>query len=124
MSRRSSKKILILEEDGKFATAARLADDWRCCKLKSKAETDKGGSARSTSSSTYHTAYSFYRYGQTMREKDKAKGDKSVKEAATQLVQLEKTWKGFGSEASTRHPRPALDKEPDLKAYYEVLKNK
>jgi hypothetical protein len=116
------ERVLMLEEDNKYATAARLADEW-VRKLKSKAEAD-GQVREKYLEFYYHTAYSFFKYGQTMKEKDKAKGEKAIKDAASQLVQLEKTWKGFGSETSTKRIQELFDKEPDLKTQFETLKNK
>ena len=112
------ERVLLWEEDGKFALAAKLADQW-VNKLKAKADSDVQVREKYLEF-YYHTSYCFYKHG--MGLKDKAKGDKYVKEAATQLMQLEKTWKGFGSEASTKRIQALLDKEPELKTQYEALK--
>jgi hypothetical protein len=115
------ERILLLEDDAKFAVAAKLADQW-VNKLKGKAEADAQAREKYLEF-YYHTAYCFYKFGMATKEKgDKAKGDKAIKEAATQLVQLEKTWKGFGSDASTKRITELLAKEPELKTQFDAQK--
>jgi hypothetical protein len=63
----------------------------------------------------YHTAYSLLKYGQAEREKDKAKGDKAIKDAARQIVALQKAWNGYGSDESAKRFQALLEAEPDLK---------
>lgn len=115
------EQVVLLEEDAKFATAAKFADQW-VNKLKGKAEADSQVREKYLEF-YYHTAYCYYKYGVATKEKgDKAKGDKAIKEAATQLVQLEKTWKGFGSDASTKRITELFAKEPELKTQFDALK--
>jgi hypothetical protein len=115
------EKVLLLEDDAKFAVAAKLADQW-VNKLKAKAEADVQVREKYLEF-YYHTAYCYYKFGVTAKEKrEKSKGDKAIREAATQLVQLEKAWKGFGSDASTKRIQELFDKEPDLKAQFDALK--
>jgi hypothetical protein len=64
----------------------------------------------------YHAAYGTYKYGQAEREKDKAKGEKSIRDAARQVVALQKAWNGYGSDESAKRFQVLLDAEPDLKA--------
>jgi hypothetical protein len=64
----------------------------------------------------YHTAYSLLKYGQAERDKDKAKGDKAIKDAARQVVALQKAWNGYGSDESAKRFQALLEAEPDLKA--------
>jgi hypothetical protein len=117
------EKVLTLEDEKKFAAAAKVADQW-VDKLKAKAESDLQVREKYLEF-YYHTAYSFYKFGVATREKgDKAKGDKAVREAAIQLAQLEKTWKGFGTEASTKRIEDLLAAEPELKAQFEAQKKK
>jgi hypothetical protein len=112
------ERIQLWEEAGKFAVAAKLSDQW-VNKLKAKADSDVQVREKYLEF-YYHTAYCYYKHGLGL--KDKAGHDKYVKEAASQLVQLERTWKGFGSEASTKRIQALFDKEPDLKSQYEALK--
>ncbi len=115
------EQVLLLEEDGKFGAAAKLADQW-VNKLKGKADADVQIREKYLEF-YYHTAYCFYKFGVAQKEKgEKAKGDKTIKEAATQLVQLEKTWKGFGSDASTKRILELFEKEPALKAVFDAVK--
>ena len=114
------EKVLLLEDGAKFAQGARLADEW-VRKLKPQAEADVQVREKYLEF-YYHTAYCFYKYGVT--SPDKAKGDKAIKDAASQLVQLDKTWKGFGSETSTKRIQELLAKEPALKAQFEMLKSR
>lgn len=117
------EKVQVLEDEKKFAAAAKTADEW-VNKLKAKAESDLQVREKYLEF-YYHTAYSFYKFGVQTREKgDKAKGDKAIREAAIQLAQLEKTWKGFGTEASTKRIEDLLAAEPELRAQFEAQKKK
>jgi hypothetical protein len=117
------EKVLTYEDESKFALAAKLADQW-VNKLKAKAESDLQVREKYLEF-YYHTAYGFYKFGVLTREKgDKVKGERAIKEAAVQLAQLEKTWKGFGTEASTKRIEDLLAAEPELKAQFEAQKKK
>jgi hypothetical protein len=117
------EQVMTLEDDGKFAVAARLADQW-AGKLRPKDEADVPRREMYLEF-YYHTAYCYYKYGMATKAKgDAAKGDKAIKEAAQQLVQLEKTWKDFGSEASAKRIGELLASESELKAQYDALKKK
>jgi tetratricopeptide (TPR) repeat protein len=70
----------------------------------------------------YHLVYCYYKHAQGMSDAGK-KAD-AIKAAAVQVVQLEKKWDGFGSDASRKRFTELLDKEADLKKEYEQLKGK
>jgi hypothetical protein len=70
----------------------------------------------------YHQVYCYYKHAQGYS--DAGKKAAALKAAAVQVVQLEKNWEGFGSDASKKRFTELLDKEADLKKEYEQLKGK
>jgi hypothetical protein len=111
--------IFLLEEDGKYADAA-LKANALVQKLKDKANSDNAMKDHYLEL-YYHVAYCFLKHGQGLT--DPAKKEKMLKEAAHQVVELEKKWEGFGSDVSRKRFEELLAKEPDLKERYEQQKS-
>jgi hypothetical protein len=70
----------------------------------------------------YHMTWCLYKHGQGME--DPAKKAKATRDAAQQIVQVERRWEGFGSDASKKRYADLLNAEPELKAAYEEIKGK
>ncbi len=70
----------------------------------------------------YHVAYCFVKHAQSLA--DRTKAEQHVKNAAVQMVELEKKWLGFGSDVSAKRFQELLEREPELKAQYDKLKVK
>jgi ATP-dependent protease HslVU (ClpYQ) peptidase subunit len=110
--------IFLLEEDGKYAEAA-LRANALVKQLLPKISEDNN-KKENYLELYYHVAYCFLKHGQGLD--DAAKKEKMLKEAAHQIVELEKKQDGFGSEASRKRFEDLLDKEPQLKERYEQEK--
>jgi hypothetical protein len=112
------EKMLLLEEDGDYVGAARLATtlvDY----LKKKVDTDNA-MKEPYLECYFHMTYSMYKHGQAAG--DAAEKEKMLKKAAGQIVELERKWEGFGSDTSRRRFEELLGKESPLKERYEQLK--
>ncbi len=112
------ESIFLLEEDGKYADAA-LKANALVQKLKDK--TSDNDMKNHYLELYYHVAYCFLKHGQGLA--DPAKKEKMLKEAAHQVVELEKKWEGFGSDVSRKRFEELLAREPDLKERYEQQKS-
>jgi hypothetical protein len=112
------ERLFLLEEEGKYAAAARLANDL-VRQLLPKASTDNAMKEHYLEC-YYHVAYCFFKHGQGLS--DPARKEKMLRDAANQIVQLEKKWENFGSDASARRFEELLAREPELKAQYEQAK--
>jgi hypothetical protein len=113
------KERLLLEEDeGKYAQAA-LESNALVKQLLPKISSDNAMKEHYLEC-YYHITYCFLKHAQGID--DPAKKDKLLKEAAAQIVQLEKKWEGFGSESSKKRFEELLGKEPQLKEEYDKLK--
>jgi tetratricopeptide (TPR) repeat protein len=113
------ERIFLLEEDGKYAEAALMANSL-VKQLLPKASADNV-MKENYLECYYHVAYCFLKHGQA--QEDASKKDKLIKDAAKQVVELEKKWDGFGSDASKKRFEELLAKEPQLKEQYEQLKS-
>ncbi len=113
------ERVFLLEEDGKYADAALLANSL-VKQLLPRASSDNA-MKENYLECYYHVAYCFLKYGQGLE--DAAKKDKMIKDAAKQVVELEKKWEGFGSDASKKRFEELLAKEPQLKEQYDLLKS-
>jgi hypothetical protein len=114
------EEVLLQEDTEKFGTAATLANKYATA-VRPKINANDGYREKYFEF-YYHTAYNFYKYGQAIKDKDKAKGDKAIKDAAKQIVTFEKAWNGFGSDESTKRFQALLDAEADLKVEYDKQK--
>jgi hypothetical protein len=110
--------IFLLEEDGKYADAA-LRANALVRQLLPKTSGDNVMKEHYLEL-YYHVAYCFLKHGQGLD--DAAKKEKMLKEAAHQVVELEKKWDGFGSEASRKRFEELLAREPLLKERYDQMK--
>ncbi len=70
----------------------------------------------------YHMTWCLYKHGQGLDSPEKKA--KATRDAAQQIVQVEKRWEGFGSDASKKRYTDLLNAEPALKEAYEQLKGK
>ena len=70
----------------------------------------------------YHMTWCLYKHGQGLD--DAAKKAKATHDAAQQIVQVERRWEGFGSDASKKRYADLLNAEPALKEAYEEIKGK
>jgi hypothetical protein len=70
----------------------------------------------------YHMTWCLYKHGQGLDSAEKKA--KAVRDAAQQIVQVERRWEGFGSDASKKRYTDLLNAEPALKEAYEQLKGK
>jgi hypothetical protein len=112
------ERVCLLEEEGDYTAAARLANGL-VRQLLPRVSTDNAMKEHYLEF-YYHVAYSFYKYGQT--QQDPAAREKAVREAAHQIVELEKKWDNFGSDASRRRFTELLAREAPLKEQYDQLK--
>jgi hypothetical protein len=114
------EKVQLLEEAKDYDQAAVLANNL-VKQLQSRADKDNVIKERYLEC-YYHVAYCFVKHGRGLS--DRAKAEQHYKNAAAQIVELEKKWPGFGSDAAAKRFQELLDKEPDLKTQYEKLKAK
>jgi hypothetical protein len=112
------ERVFLEEEEGQYAAAARRADGI-VKQLLPRVNADNAMKEHYLEC-YYHVAYCYLKHAQGLD--DAAKKEKYIKDAAGQIVQLEKKWDGFGSEASKRRFEELLEKEPQLKEEYEKLK--
>ncbi|HZY85158.1 MAG TPA: hypothetical protein VFE78_10035, partial [Gemmataceae bacterium] len=70
----------------------------------------------------YHMTWCLYKHGQGADTPEKKA--KATRDAAQQIVQVERRWEGFGSDASKKRYADLLSAEPALKEAYEQLKGK
>jgi hypothetical protein len=112
------ERVFLEEDEGKYAQAA-LEANAIVKQLLPKVNTDNSLKEHYLEC-YYHVAFCFLKHAQGLD--DVAKKEKALKDAAVQIVQLEKKWDGFGSEASRKRFEELLAKEPDLKEAYEKLK--
>jgi hypothetical protein len=110
----------LLEAQGKYVAAFNL---WSALvrQLVKQANTDNAKKEHYLEC-YYHMTWCLYKHGQGLD--DPGKKAKSVQEAAQQIVQVERRWEGFGSDASKRRYAELLNAEPALKEAYEQLKGK
>jgi hypothetical protein len=112
------ERAFLEEDDGKFAQAALQANSI-VKQLMPKVSTDNALKEHYLEC-YYHVTYCFLKHAQG--QNDPAKKGKLLKEAAGQIVQLERRWDGFGSDASRKRFEELLAKEPELKEEYEKAK--
>jgi hypothetical protein len=112
------ERVFLEEEEGKYTQAAAEANTL-VRQLLPKASTDNALKEHYLEC-YYHIIYCFLKHAQ--EQDDPAKKEKLIKEAANQIVQLEKRWDGFGSDASKKRFEELLEKEPQLKEAYDKLK--
>jgi hypothetical protein len=112
------ERVLLEEDEGKYAAAA-LEANALVKQLLPKVSADNAMKEQYLEC-YYHVTYCFLKHAQGLD--DTAKKEKLLKEAASQIVQLEKKWDGFGSEASKKRFEELLGKEPQLKDEYDKLK--
>jgi hypothetical protein len=72
--------------------------------------------------SAYHMVNCFVKIAGT--KPTASERDKLLRQAATQVVQIERNWEDFGSETSKARFMDLLGREPGLKEQYETLKKK
>lgn len=113
------ERVCLLEDTGKYGLASREADTM-LKRLLPKAEKDPAVKEKYLEF-YYHVVYSFYKFGATTT--DPAKADRTIKDAAKQMVDLEKKWGGWGSDASAKRFNDLLAAEPKLKTAYEAAKS-
>src|SRR5205823_15122320 len=65
---------------------------------------------------------SYVKLAKGMSSKDRR--DKAIRDAAQRVVQLERSWEGFGSDASRKRYEELLSEEPELREQYRLLKKK
>jgi tetratricopeptide (TPR) repeat protein len=108
----------LLEAQGKYAAAFNL---WASLvrQLVKQANTDNAKKEHYLEC-YYHMTLCLYKHGQAADGPEKKA--KAVKEAAQQIVQVERRWDGFGSDASKKRYTDLLNAEPALKAAYEEIK--
>jgi hypothetical protein len=107
------EQVLLFEDKKEFVAAANLAGQ-EVKALKSRVNT--GDYFREKYFEFYyHVAYGTYKHGLSIRDKDKTKGDKSIQDAARQIVSLQKAWNGYGSDESAKRFQGLLEAEADLK---------
>jgi hypothetical protein len=114
------EKVHLLEEAKAYDQAAALANNL-VKQLQPRADNDNVMKERYLEF-YYHVAYCFVKHGQGLS--DRAKAAQHVRDAAVQIVELEKKWAGFGSDASAKRFQELLEQEPELKAQYDKLKAK
>jgi hypothetical protein len=114
------EKVYLLEEAKDYDQAATLANNL-VKQLHPRADKDNVLKERYLEC-YYHVAYCLVKHGRGLS--DRAKAEQHYKNAAAQIVELEKKWAGFGSDASAKRFQELLEKEPGLKAQYEKLKAK
>jgi hypothetical protein len=114
------EKVYLLEEAKDYKQAATLANNL-VKQLHQRATTDNAMKERYLEC-YYQVAYCTVKHGQGLS--DVAKAAQYVKEAAGQIVELERKWMGFGSDASAKRFQELLEREPELKAQYDKLKAK
>jgi tetratricopeptide (TPR) repeat protein len=110
----------LLEAQGKYAAAFNL---WAALvrQLVKQANTDNAKKEHYLEC-YYHMTWCLYKHGQGTDSADKKA--KAIRDAAQQIVQVERRWEGFGSDASKRRYTDLLNAEPALKAAYEEIKGK
>ncbi len=111
------EQVLLFEDKKEFGSAYNLASK-QVAGLKNRTSADF---REKYFEFYFHATSSYYHYGQSVRDKDKAKGDKAVHEAAKQVVALQKAWNGYGSDESAKRFQAFLDAEPELKSEVEKL---
>jgi hypothetical protein len=112
------EKVLLLEADGQYAAAARLATtlvDF----LKKRAETDNALKEQYLEC-YFHMAYAVYKHGQAAA--DAGEKERMLRKAAGQIVELEKKWDGYGSDTSRQRFEELLAKEVPLRECCEQMK--
>jgi hypothetical protein len=114
------EKVYLLEEAKDYNQAATLANNL-VKQLHQRAATDNAIKDRYLES-YYHVVCCTLKHAQGVS--DTAKAAQYVKAAAAQVVELERKWMGFGSDASARRFQELLEKEPGLKAEYDRQKAK
>jgi hypothetical protein len=112
------ERVLIWEEQGKYAPAAQLANALvrqLLPKVSDNAFKDHYLECY------YHVSYCMIKHAATLE--DMKKKDKLIHDAALQIVELEKKWgDSFGSDASHKRFEELLGSDPALKAQYDLLK--
>lgn len=113
------ENVMLLEAEKKYAQAALLAN--KLVKtLLPKVNTDNTAKENYLEC-YYHVTYSFYKHSQGLD--DAAKKEKELKEAAHQIVELEKKWENWGSDTSKKRFEELLAKEAPLKERVDQLKS-
>jgi hypothetical protein len=68
----------------------------------------------------YYMIYCYFKDGQN--KSTRAEREKALKGTAQKIIELEKSWEGYGSDASTKRFKALLREEESLKAKYRALK--
>jgi tetratricopeptide (TPR) repeat protein len=111
------ERVLIHEAEEEYFQGAKLADSL-VKQLHQPAQKDNHLKEKYLEC-YYHVTYCFVNHAKGMT--DKAKAEKTIKDAAEQIVKLEQGI-GFGNDASAKRFQDLLAKEPALKEQYEKLK--
>jgi hypothetical protein len=113
------ERVFLLEEEGKFKDAAELANTL-VRQLHSKVNTDNALKEHYLEC-YYHVAYCMCKHAATIE--DMMKKEKQIKTAAQQIIDLEKNWENYGSDASRKRFEDLLAADAVLKSEYEQLKS-
>ena len=104
-------------KDGAFAQWAKMSNNLV------KVARDRGGLVKENYLECYyHMVYCYLQIG--MEKPGKADRDKYIHKAALQIVQLERSWEDFGSDASKKRFQELLASNAALKEQYDAAKNK
>jgi hypothetical protein len=114
------EEVQVLEKDADFVNGAKKANRLVQQLLK-KASTDNALKEKYLEA-YYHVVFCFLKHGQN--QPVQANREKHIKDAARQIVALEKRWMGFGSDASAKRFKDLLQNEPELQKAYDAEKPK
>lgn len=122
-----ARDILALKEQGQLLFAEeKYADSfnhWAGLTKRLAPQATKGGAVKEHYLECYyHMVYSFVKLG--MAKTSQEERDKALRTAAQQIVQLERNWEDFGSDASKKRFTELLAREAALKQQYDELKKK
>jgi hypothetical protein len=113
------ERVLLLEEQGKFIDAAQLANTL-LRQLLPKISTDNALKEHYLEC-YYHVTLCMCKHAATLE--DMKKKEKQIKDAAQQVIDLEKRWENYGSDASQKRFEELLGSDAALKAHYNQLKS-
>lgn len=122
-----ARDILALKEQGQLLQAEeKYADSfahWSGLTKRLAPQATKGGAPKEHYLECYYNmVYSYLKLGLAKTAQEDR--DKAIRTAAQQIVQLERNWPGFGSEASEKRFTELLAQQAALKEQYEALKKK